>query len=303
MAYNLPPLNWLRSFEAAARKVSFTAAADELNLTAAAVSYQVRSLEEHLGFPLFERLPRSLRLTEMGRAYLPSVRKAFGELSASTVGLFGVQGETCVTVRAPISFTTQWLGPNISEFRDVYPEVGLRIYTSNWVDKLMGEKVDIDIRYGDGNWDGEVAELVYEENTIIVASESYIQKHGEIKTLDDLQNHILIHVMGVKDSWEQLFRKHDIEFEDDLSSIKVDSSLVAMKMAMADQGVALLYRSFAQEALDDGKLIEPLEFEEKSEFSHYLILPDARTRPRPEVLLFRDWLRDKAKKDLASKAS
>ncbi|MDX1739583.1 MAG: LysR family transcriptional regulator, partial [Alphaproteobacteria bacterium] len=76
MAYNLPPLNWLRAFEAAARKVSFTAAAEELNLTAAAVSYQVRSLEEHLGFPLFDRLPRSLRLTEMGRAYLPAVRKA-----------------------------------------------------------------------------------------------------------------------------------------------------------------------------------------------------------------------------------
>ncbi|WP_420546727.1 LysR substrate-binding domain-containing protein [Curvivirga sp.] len=298
MAYNLPPLNWLRSFEAAARKVSFTAAADELNLTAAAVSYQVRSLEEHLGFPLFERLPRSLRLTEMGRAYLPSVRKAFGELSSSTVGLFGVQGETSITVRAPISFTTQWLAPNMSEFRDAYPEVGIRIYTSNWVDKLMGEKVDIDIRYGDGNWDGEVAELVYEENTIIVASESYIKKFGEINSLQDLQKHSLIHVMGVKDSWEQLFRKHEIEFEDDISSIKVDSSLVAMKMAMADQGIALLYRSFAQEALDDQKLIEPLHFEEKSEFSHYLILPDARTKPRPEVLLFRDWLRDKARKDL-----
>ena len=298
MAYNLPPLNWLRSFEAAARKVSFTAAGDELNLTAAAVSYQVRSLEEHLGFPLFERLPRSLRLTEMGRAYLPSVRKAFGELSASTVGLFGVQGETSITIRAPISFTTQWLAQNMSEFRAAYPEVGIRIYTSNWVDKLMGEKVDIDIRYGDGNWDGEVAELVYEENIIIVASESYIKKVGKLNSLTDLANHNLIHVMGVKDSWEQLFRKYNMEFEEDLSSMKVDSSLVAMKMAMADQGVALLYRSFAQEALDDGKLIEPLNFEEKSEFSHYLILPDARTKPRPEVLLFRDWLRDKAKKDL-----
>ena len=72
--YHLPPLPWLRAFEAAARHSSFTAAAEELNLTQAAVSHQVRSLEKHLGVTLFERLPRSLRLTEMGAAYLPPLR-------------------------------------------------------------------------------------------------------------------------------------------------------------------------------------------------------------------------------------
>jgi LysR family glycine cleavage system transcriptional activator len=92
MSYNLPPLNWLRAFEASARRISFTSAAKELNLTPAAVSYQVRSLEEHLGFPLFERLPRSLRLTDMGQAYMPSVQKTFAELSSTTTGLFGLKG-------------------------------------------------------------------------------------------------------------------------------------------------------------------------------------------------------------------
>ena len=54
----LPTLTWLRAFEAAARTSSFTAAAAELNLTSGAISYQIRALEAHLGFALFERLPR-----------------------------------------------------------------------------------------------------------------------------------------------------------------------------------------------------------------------------------------------------
>src|SRR6201996_9356563 len=85
----LPTLSWLRAFEAAARTSSFSAAAAELNLTSGAISYQIRALEGHLGFALFERLPRGVKLTAMGVAYLPPIRKAFEELADSTVGLFG----------------------------------------------------------------------------------------------------------------------------------------------------------------------------------------------------------------------
>ena len=79
----------LHAYEAAARHGSFVAAAAELHLSPAAVSQRVRNLEAHLGVQLFERLPRSVQLTEMGRAYLPAVRDIFDDLSAATSGLFG----------------------------------------------------------------------------------------------------------------------------------------------------------------------------------------------------------------------
>ncbi|MDX1737045.1 MAG: LysR substrate-binding domain-containing protein, partial [Alphaproteobacteria bacterium] len=248
------------------------------------------SLEEHLGFPLFDRLPRSLRLTEMGRAYLPAVRKAFGELSASTVGLFGMRGEVSVTVRASISFADQWLAHHIGEFTSAYPDIGLRLYTANWIDKLMADKVDVDIRYGDGNWDGEAAERLYPEEVVVVCSPGYVDKHGAITSLQSLSEHRLIHVMGVEDSWEEMFRANDIHFMDRPNSMKVDNSLLAKSLAQAGQGVAFLYRSFVSRDLERGDLIIPIDFEWTSSFSHYVVLPDARTRPRPEVLLFRDWL-------------
>jgi LysR family transcriptional regulator, glycine cleavage system transcriptional activator len=84
MSYRLPPLNGLRSFEAAARHLSFTRAADELGVTPGAVSQQVKSLETALGIVLFRRLPRSLILTDQGEAYLPAITSAFDLISRAT---------------------------------------------------------------------------------------------------------------------------------------------------------------------------------------------------------------------------
>ncbi len=84
MSHRLPPLNGLRSFEAAARHLSFTRAADELGVTSGAVSQQVKSLEQALGVALFRRLPRSLVLTGDGEAYLPAIQSAFEIISRAT---------------------------------------------------------------------------------------------------------------------------------------------------------------------------------------------------------------------------
>lgn len=69
-------LNWLRSFEAAARLLSFTTASRELGLTQTAVSQHIKALELKLGQKLFVRRPKSLQLTDVGKAYLTSVREA-----------------------------------------------------------------------------------------------------------------------------------------------------------------------------------------------------------------------------------
>ncbi len=73
----MPPRTGLRAFEAAGRLLSFTAAAAELTFTQAAISHQVKALEEHLGLPLFVRLPRKLKLTKAGQVLLPVVRESF----------------------------------------------------------------------------------------------------------------------------------------------------------------------------------------------------------------------------------
>jgi len=74
---HLPPRTGLRAFKAAGRLLSFTAAAAELTFAQAAISHQIKALEEHLGLPLFVRLPRKLELTKAGKVLLPVVRESF----------------------------------------------------------------------------------------------------------------------------------------------------------------------------------------------------------------------------------
>ena len=65
--FELPPLELLVAFEAAARHLSFTRAGEEIALTQSAVSRQIQALEGRLGVILFRRLHRALALTDDGR--------------------------------------------------------------------------------------------------------------------------------------------------------------------------------------------------------------------------------------------
>lgn len=285
MGHALPPVNWLRAFEAAARHASFAAAASELSLTSAAISHQVRSLEAFLGYPLFERLPRGLRLTDMGKAYLPPVRNAFDELSICTVGLFGSRGETTLNVRVPISFAVLWLGPRLDGFARDHPEIRLRIVSAIWADALPSDKIDVDIRFGHGRWEGFDATLLSNVPSVLVT-------HPEkpVHDVTGLAADQLIHIMGFDDDWLRLFRARKAAISEHGSRITVDTSLVAIEMAAAGMGCALVLRSFAlpQAAQGRVRIVPGIELPQPQ--SHYLVSRDGDERPRPEALVFRDWI-------------
>src|SRR5579871_6678339 len=81
---SIPPLGPLRTFEAAARLLSFQRAAAELGVTQSAVSHQIAALEQFLNVRLFERLPRRVALTDAGTLYAPYARAAFERIAAGT---------------------------------------------------------------------------------------------------------------------------------------------------------------------------------------------------------------------------
>jgi LysR family transcriptional regulator, glycine cleavage system transcriptional activator len=290
MSYTLPHLPWLRSFEAAARNLSFSNAASELHLTPAAVSLQIRSLEQHLGFQLFERLPRGVRLTDMGRAYLPSVRKAFDELSLSTAGLFGSRGDRSVTIRSTASFALLWLAPRLNAFLEAYPEVEVRLFTAIWADALEAQQADIDIRFGDGRWEGFEVEQIRKEPSIPVCSPGWLARTSDPAALAELAQRHLIHIMGCEDLWTRWFRAAGTADYQAAKGLQVDSSLIALELASAGSGFALVLRSFAEPHIASGRLVTPFPGELGIDQAHYLLLPEGESRPRPEVLLFREWL-------------
>jgi DNA-binding transcriptional LysR family regulator len=154
MARRLPPLNGLKAFEAAARSESVTRAAEELNVTQGAISHQVKSLEDTLGFKLFHRERQRVTLTEVGRDYLIIIRDALDQIAVGTERLLQRRESGVLTVSTSPDFAAKWLVNRLGGFAETHPNVDLRVSaTTHYVD-FARDDVDIAIRHGNGNWPG-----------------------------------------------------------------------------------------------------------------------------------------------------
>jgi LysR family transcriptional regulator, glycine cleavage system transcriptional activator len=286
----LPTLTWLRAFEAAARTASFAAAAAELNLTSGAISYQIRALEAHLGFALFERLPRGVKLTPMGVAYLPPVRKAFEELADSTVGLFGGLERVQITVHAPVSLAALWLAPKLPAFSIANPSIDVRLSSVIWDNAVLDEATDLEIRYGAGHWHGYRSERLLNQGILAVCSPTLLQAAQLSADPAAMLSRQLIHIMGYENHWLKV--RQVLELANSPSSVgpTVDTTVAALELAAAGAGVALAHPIFLGAYFATARLVSALPQEFADDNSYFVITPERPQRIRREVQLFRDWL-------------
>src|SRR6185503_8285488 len=153
------PLNALRSFDAAARRLSFAAAAAELGVTPAAVSIQVRRLEEWVGAPLFVRGHRSIELSAAGRKLAPRLTALFVEMERLLSEVAELD-EVSLQVSAMPSFASKWVAPRLGRFTQAHPGVQVRLSGADRRADFERDGVDVGLRYGDGDWGDLFAELV-----------------------------------------------------------------------------------------------------------------------------------------------
>jgi LysR family glycine cleavage system transcriptional activator len=294
MSYARPPLVWLRTFEASASQLSFARAAQELGLTAAAVSQQIRSLESHLGLTLFERLPRGVKLTATGRAYLPTVRRALDDLAMATIGLVGTASKRTLTIRCSVSFASLCLAPRLHMFRSAYPGVQIRLYASIWSDDLDDDRVDIDIRFGDGRWDGFDVEAVSLPISIPVCPPATAFSGDPAATLFELARASPIHIVGCENLWAQMGRA--LGWPDDAidSGLCVDTSLIALEMVAAGSGSAMISRDLARQHCESGRVQAPPGIELRHDQCHYVLMPRRKRAHSADALAFRRWLLEPA---------
>ena len=289
MKYQLPPLAGLRAFEAAARTENFARAADELNLSQATVSHRVRMLEKHLGYTLFQRLPRGLKLTEAGKAYVPAVRNAFEQLFASTAGIFGHRGTGSLTVRAPLSYSALWLAPMIDGFMTLYPGIEVRLISSVWADDQGADEPDIDLRLGYGNWENCHAELLINEAVLPVCRPTVCPTPHSMN-LSDLVRYPLIHVMGIEDLWMKFFAQQQLVPANTYGDIHVDSVVAALEIATHSPRIALLQERFIAAHVESGRLVIPLNKKMAIDQAIYWVTRQSGKSIKPEAILFREWL-------------
>ena len=293
MLFEVPPLISLHAFESAARHGSFAAAAKELNITQSAISHRIRHLEEHLGYELFERLPRSLRLNDMGKAYLPSVQHAFNEISGSTAAIFGSSHRKTVTLRVPVTHAVLWLAPRLQTFLDEYPDIDVRVGSALWPDILPTESTDLELRFGNGNWDNFDIVLLQQETAIPVCSQTHLDEFGKPIDLMSLAQRPRISILGYDSLWLKLFRGIDLAGNTTNSShIWVDTTLAAIELAATGNRCAILPRSLLTSSLASARLIQVLNVEVKMHEALYLLTPRKQTQISQQAQLFKQWLLD-----------
>ena len=279
----LPPLNWLRAFEAAARHLSFTLAAQELNLTQSAISQHVRSLENFLGQKLFIRDTRALRLSVAGSNYLPTVREAFDILAIGTRSFVQERSKTTVTLQCNMSFSAYWIAPRLQRLIAAHPSVRLDIINTIWDTDHGSPRADIEIRFGRASDMSDAAIRLGQESFYPVCSPKFAALHK------DWQEAPLFDCAGVLDNWDMWLKDQNLRLPDGAQVHSCSTYLVSMTAAQHGAGFALSHDSLAQYGIERGDLVRPFEHKAAMVEGYYLLPPPTHGR-RPAVQATLDWM-------------
>lgn len=286
----LPSLNALRTFEAVARHNSFTRAAEELNVTQSAASRLVRSLEEYLEVPLFQRRSRRIELTDQGRFYAEIARDALDLVEAGTVELISSrEGRGTLSIGMLPTFGTRWLVPRLLLFQEAYPEIALNIISSDGDLDFTRERIDVAVRFGTGDWPDAIVDFLMAENVQLVCSPKLMHGDKPIRSLEDLAHHRLIRHSTRPDSWTHWFRAVGAPREQHRWGPSLEHFFMIIQAAIAGLGVALLPSFLVEEDIRGGALVAPFPIVTSGPGAYYLVTPAAKAE-LPRVRLFRQWL-------------
>ncbi len=289
MSDRLPPLTALRAFDAAARHMSFAKAADELNVTPAALSFQIKSLEEHLGQPLFRRLNRAVELTEAGRTLAPGAAEGFARLQAAWAATRRLQDNTTLTVTAGPALTAKWLAPRLYEFARAHPGIDLRFSATLRNMDFGRDDVDVAIRFGYGQDDGLYSVPVRPEWLTPVMTPELAKKYPTPQSLIEapLIHDDSISFLNPRCDWPAWFRAVGVEFEP-THGAHFSNADHAIDAAVAGMGVTLGRRPMIIKDVTEGRLVTPFKIaiETKARF-RFLCRMGEETRP--QIAAFRDW--------------
>lgn len=291
MSDRLPPLTALRAFEAAARHMSFAKAADELNVTPAALSFQIKSLEEHLGEPVFRRLNRAVELTEAGRTLAPGCSDGFAALQGAWRAVRRLTDQSNLTVTAGPAFTAKWLAPRLFEFAQAHPEIELRFSASLRMMDFNRDAVDVAIRFGVHKDEMGLYTLPLAREWVTPVMIPEIA--AKYPTREALREAPLITDQSImfldpSPSWAAWFRTMGLE-PPEVHGPQFSQADHAVDAALAGVGIVLGRRALCIKDIHEGRLVAPYKVALNTGARFRFICPQGLEN-RPQIKAFREWI-------------
>lgn len=290
MKRHMPPLNHLRAFEAAVRHESFTKAAEELGVTQGAISRHIRSLEDYLGFELFQRENNTLRVARETREFADALTRALDQINRGSQALKKGRRRTVLTVRAYTNFLVRWLIPRLPDFQAKHPDVEIRLSGGREEADFSRDDVDMDVRYGNGRWPGLRAELLFTHEMVPVANPALIDRLA-IREPEDVLKATVYHAYSRKNEWAKWFALVSPKPFKPAAEIYTEDPTVAQQLVIAGLGIGISQRQFIQDQLASGELVVLFDVALTSDAGFYLVCPPDRLL-LPKNAAFHQWMVD-----------
>jgi LysR family transcriptional regulator, glycine cleavage system transcriptional activator len=250
---NIPPLQYLLGFEAAARLESFSKAAEELGLSASAISHEMRLLEERLGQPLFIRQGRAIWLTDAGRDYQRTVMQSLEQLEGGFRRLEPYRKPGSVVIYCDSDFASRWLLPRLDDLKCAVPACEPWIDTSGKAIDFESVEVSIAIVRGRAKASSSPTKDLFEDVLVPVASPLLIRKM--FPKPEQLLKHRLIHDER-PEGWNEWFEASGLKDADSSTGLDFNDREMALRAAEAGHGVALCTEAFIGEKTQDSRIIK-----------------------------------------------
>lgn len=285
-------MNWerLKVFYQVARAESFTSAALQMNISQSALSRSVMQLEHEVKTPLFHRLPHGLELTSHGKELYEVTRRMFYE-AESVEYLFKQDKDEAaglLRITTTISLASMWLPYYIPGFSEEYPDMRLVINGNDDDLDLNLRQADVSIRTLIPQQTDLIQDYLLTFKPKFFASESYLEKYGEPKTMEELDNHRIltyagyqVHPYGNSLHWALNAGKKAEDPRRSFLKVNLGPGL----LAMAEQGVGILAMSDQYPTVQRSNLINILpEYEGPGTKLYYSYPRQMKGYKRIEVL-------------------
>lgn len=277
----------MHTFTVVARLLSFTKAADELFLTQGAVSHRIKNLEEQLGFSLFVRLTRQLKLTPEGERLQLTLNHSFELIFDELDDIHDQELSGELHIGTSPYFAMAWLIPRLSSFQALYPNLNIKLQASEDQSYFQFSALDIGIYYSKGEYPDCFSQRLFTGQRLPVCTPEYAQAFNLYGNIEHLSQVNFIHSSSTS-VWKQWLKKNALTLDCTKKQYLFTHNNLTIDAAKNGIGIAMGRLEFLRDELKSGVLVAPFEMMESGK-GYDLVCPQGLQK-RAKFQAFSKWV-------------
>ncbi|MGI9200129.1 MAG: LysR substrate-binding domain-containing protein [Woeseiaceae bacterium] len=281
-------LRGLRTFCVAAEYGSFRDAADELFITASAVSHQIKNLEQELGEQLFDRLTRSVKLTEAGSSLFEDVNPLIEKLDGLALKHRRTNVRNSLRISVQPFFASELFVPSLAEFTKLHPDIDIKVDTSDESGEKHPASVDASIRVFKRPPRGLHSDQLFPLRLVPAAS-AEMRRELKLKNGNLTGSFTRILHDSRPNAWRDWEKETGIELPENAALVRLDSMIAVARAAERGLGVALVPLQLSNSWFDSGALVRLASEELVTDESFYFVC-SMEDREKQAVQKLRQWV-------------